>query len=142
MDTRFRKGERKSPATEIKQGQRLSPKTEIKPGQRFSPKTEFRKGQPAPNHLPVGSETIRRQAGTGTLRGWVKIAEPNIWQPRAVYVWEQANGKVPEGLVVHHIDHNALNDAIENLELKTRKEHVDEHRKELLEARKLKQHCA
>jgi HNH endonuclease len=145
---KIRPGQRISPATEIKPRQRLSPETEIKPGQRFSPRTEiqlgqrfgmateFKKGQPARNKLEIGTQTIRRAAMTGKLRGWVKIAEPNVWKPRAIFVWEQHHGPVPKGMIVHHKDRNTTNDSIENLELKTRGEHVNEHRAELFAARK------
>jgi hypothetical protein len=132
-------GERHSPATEIKQGQRLSPQTEIQPGQRLSPQTEFKRGQSAHNRLEVGAETIRIESATGNPRGWVKVAEPNVWRPRAIVVWERHNGVVPKGMIVHHKDRNTINDVIENLELATRKQHVAEHRQELLEARKAKQ---
>lgn len=34
-------------------------------------------------------------------------------------IWEMHNGTIPEGMEVDHIDHNRLNNAIENLRLVT-----------------------
>lgn len=43
------------------------------------------------------------------------------------YVWEKHNGPVPEGVVVHHKDHNPLNNDVSNLELMNVKEHSRYH---------------
>lgn len=124
---RFIPGIRPSPRIEIRPGERRSPATEFRPGERRSPKTEFVPGQPAPNHLSVGTVTIRTAKDTGVQRAWVKIAEPNVWRRRAVVVWESVNGPVPRGRVIHHKDRDSLNDAIENLASLTRAEHALEH---------------
>jgi len=42
---------------------------------------------------------------------------------RCKYIWEQQNGEMPKGKMIHHIDGNKKNDAIENLQLCSRKEH-------------------
>jgi hypothetical protein len=42
-------------------------------------------------------------------------------------VWESANGPVPEGYVIHHIDGNKGNNALENLEMVTKYEHTRIH---------------
>ena len=42
-------------------------------------------------------------------------------------IWEEHNGKIPKGFVVHHIDENKLNNDINNLELKSLKKHSSEH---------------
>lgn len=39
-----------------------------------------------------------------------------------VQVWEQHNGKVPDGYYIDHIDGNVLNDSIDNLRLALPKE--------------------
>jgi len=130
---RFLPGRSYSPQTQFKPGCRPSPATEIKPGQRISVATEFTFGQPAPNKLPVGSVTERRDP-QGNMRAWVKVAEPNIWKFRAVVVWESLHGLLPRGSVVHHKDRDSLNDVPENLVGLTRKEHVAEHQLEIAEA--------
>lgn len=43
-------------------------------------------------------------------------------------IWEYHNGTIPEGMVVHHIDHNRANNAIENLQLLDTRKHGDEQR--------------
>lgn len=43
------------------------------------------------------------------------------------YIWEKANGPVPEGFHVHHIDHNPANNKLENLELVDETEHARYH---------------
>lgn len=42
-------------------------------------------------------------------------------------IWEYHNGPIPKGMHIHHIDHNPLNNAIENLECLSRSEHVKKH---------------
>jgi hypothetical protein len=41
--------------------------------------------------------------------------------------WEQANGPIPKGYVVHHKDHNKLNNSIDNLECIPRGSHQTLH---------------
>jgi hypothetical protein len=74
----------------------------------------------------VGTERVR-DYGNGP-RVWVKVEQPRRWKARAVVVWEESNGPVPSGSVVHHEDRDSLNDALENLRCLTRAEHLDEHR--------------
>lgn len=47
------------------------------------------------------------------------------------YLWEKVNGKIPEGYQIHHIDHNPLNNSIDNLELVKKGEHQKKHGAEL-----------
>lgn len=42
-------------------------------------------------------------------------------------VWKLFNGEKPKGYVIHHIDHNKLNDRLDNLELMKRGEHIRHH---------------
>ena len=39
------------------------------------------------------------------------------------YVWEEVNGPIPEGMLIHHVDGDKLNNEIENLELVSHKDH-------------------
>jgi hypothetical protein len=62
------------------------------------------------------------------VRFFVKIAEPNMWVEQAVVVWWNHHGPVPLGMLLHHKDGNSLNDAICNLRLVSRAEHLALHR--------------
>jgi len=44
------------------------------------------------------------------------------------YVWEYYNGIIPKGYDIHHKDHNKDNNNIDNLELLTKKEHIEIHK--------------
>jgi hypothetical protein len=50
-------------------------------------------------------------------------------ESRAVYVWEQRNGKLPNGCEIHHINHDRTDDRIENLQCIPRHEHRLLHEK-------------
>ena len=43
------------------------------------------------------------------------------------YVWEQANGQIPDGYVVHHINHDKLYNRLANLQLMTYQKHAAHH---------------
>lgn len=42
-------------------------------------------------------------------------------------VWEAFNGPIPKGYVIHHKDHNKLNDRLDNLQLMSNDEHTKHH---------------
>lgn len=107
----------------------------IAPGERHSQSTEFKRGQLARNKLPAGAVRERRETNTGLMRAWVKVAEPNVWQKRAIVVWESVHGPLPQGQVVHHRDRNSLNDEPDNLVALTMTAHQAEHELEMAEAR-------
>lgn len=66
----------------------------------------------------------------GHLRahGWVANKTAHQWVHRMV--WETANGEIPEGYVIHHIDNNPSNNELENLELLSAYDHQSEHYKD------------
>ncbi len=103
----------------------------------LSPASEFKKGRVSEKTMPIGSVTFRKDK-RGTVRAWVKIANPKTWELRAVVVWKAKFGNVPKGCVIHHIDRDALNDDINNLSCMTRAAHLDEHRKEHIAAKSKK----
>lgn len=108
----------------------------IAKGERRSAATEFRPGVRPVNHQPVGTVRIRqRKNRTDAPRAWVKVAEPNMWRLRALLVYEAANGPVPKGLVVHHLNDDSLDDRPENLAALTRAEHALAHEVTLTAAR-------
>ena len=43
------------------------------------------------------------------------------------YLWEQANGPIPEGMVIHHVDGDNRNNDLTNLVLVTPQEHSRIH---------------
>ena len=98
---------------------------------RHSPKSEFKKGNKVWNTKPVGSIYLTAQG-----RYEIKIAHPAKWKKLARHVWESNHGEIPDGMLIHHIDGNCLNDKIENLELMTRAEHLMVHKKEFEHKRK------
>lgn len=100
----------------------------IPKGERRARSTEFRPGQRPGNYLPVGTVRIRKRPRRDDRRAWVKVADPNVWRPRAVVEYERAYGPVPVGKVVHHIDEDQLNDDPANLSALTRSEHLAVHR--------------
>lgn len=105
-----------------------TPWNKNKKGIHLSPNSEFKEGQKAINHLPVGTLVIRIGKG-GTKRRFIKVAEPNRWTEYAKWVWLNKGGRsISKGLLVHHINGNALDDRFSNLQLVTRSEHLKIHR--------------
>jgi hypothetical protein len=100
----------------------------------LSPATEFKSGPRPELRAPAGTVSIRIDKNDKP-RAFVKVSDPNIWKLRAVIVWESVHGPLPKGLLVHHCDRDTLNDSADNLESKTRAQHLMEHRHELEEAR-------
>ena len=49
-------------------------------------------------------------------------------EPVSRWVWSDANGEIPKGMHIHHKDGDCSNDALENLECVTPKEHAQRHR--------------
>lgn len=106
-------------------------------GSRRNVATEFKPGTIPANRLPVGSVTVRHRVGRQDgPRAWVKIADPNVWRPRAVVEWEKAHGPLKRGQVVHHKNRDTLDDSLGNLEAIDRAKHLHEHRPEFEGKRK------
>lgn len=97
----------------------------------------FKAGMESAKKRAIGSVTFRKDK-SGKVRAWVKIANnsnPYDWQLRTVVNWENANGKVPTGMIVHHRNRNTLDDKLSNLKLLSRADHLSEHRHEFEEKR-------
>lgn len=77
-----------------------------------SKKTQFKKGNKPHNWLPVGSEWINDKGYT-----YVKISEPNNWQLKHRYIYEQHHGKIPKGYSIIFLDGNKNNYDLDNLQL-------------------------
>lgn len=103
LDTRFKKGI-------IAWNKGL--KTGVKPS------NIFKKGNITWNTKPIGSERI--EAKNGYVE--IKVAEPNKWERKHRWIYEQHYGKVPKGYVVIFADRNKYNFEISNLILVSRSE--------------------
>ena len=87
--------------------------------------TSFKKGNAPANRKPLYTERIDSKDGFILI----KVPErnphtgfPTRYKHKHVWVWEQANGPVPEGHVVAFRDSNKLNCELDNLMLLTRTE--------------------
>ena len=65
----------------------------------------------------------------------MKVSEPNVWKLRAQVVWEESNGPLPRGMVIHHENGDKLDDRLENLAACTKAEHLAHHRDDHANAR-------
>lgn len=81
--------------------------------------TMFKKGNVPQNHRPVGSERVGKD---GYMQ--IKVAEPNKWQQKNVYIYEKHYGKIPKGYKVIFLDQNKYNFSIENLACVSNREHA------------------
>ena len=82
-------------------------------GIRRSSRTRFKRGHRPHNQRDIGSECVH---GDGYV--YLRIASGCV--PKHRYVWEQANGEVPEGYVVAFRDGNRRNCDLSNLYLLSR----------------------
>jgi len=98
-------------------------------GIHLSPKSEFKKGNRPYNTGKIGELRIWID-NTKNKRRYIKIGEPHDWIEYSRYVFLKKGYAIPEGCVIHHKDRNTLNDDIDNLECLTRRQHLEEHRKE------------
>ena len=85
-------------------------------------RTQFKKGSRPHNTRPVGYECFRRVKDTGYVYIKVRDGEPMVLKHR--WVWEQANGPIPEGCNIVFRDGDSRNCSLGNLELVSRVEHA------------------
>ena len=71
------------------------------------------------NKKPIGSERLDER---GNVR--IKIAQPNKWVRKHIYIYEQHYGKIPKGKVIVFLDGNKQNCDIKNLKLVDKKEQL------------------
>lgn len=67
-----------------------------------------------------------RKRGTGTItsNGYHATGSAgSTLRFTHIAVWEKYNGSVPQGMIVHHINENKLDNRIENLQLLSRRDH-------------------
>ena len=78
------------------------------------------RGKPPHNVLSVGTE--RRS------NGHIKVkCDDGKWRYRARLIWEREHGPITKTMLVHHINEDPYDDALENLQLVTRAEHARIH---------------
>lgn len=107
-------------------------------GIHLSPDTEFRRGRRPKNKAELGEVRIRIRKRDGKQRAWIKVGRPNKWRLRCYVLWEQAGGpKVPPDFFLHHCDGDTMNDTLTNLAVVSRAFHLQLHRPEFEEKRKL-----
>lgn len=76
----------------------------------------FKKGNRPHNAKSVGCEVFNGEY-------WeVKVAEPDVWNLKHRMIWEEHNGKIPEGYLVTFLDGNINNFDINNLALISKNE--------------------
>jgi len=84
--------------------------------------TWFRKGHRPHTTLHDGAITVRRDC-SGIYYKHIRLAK-NKWVMLHRYLWQQAYGPIPKGMVVRFKDGNSLNCQLDNLEMVTRAEHL------------------
>lgn len=77
--------------------------------------------RPHPFAVPAGTERIVKDG-----RMSVKC-EDGKWRYRSRLVWTAANGPIPPGGIIHHVNEKPLDDRLENLQLVSRAEHARIH---------------
>lgn len=116
----FKKGQRRSPATEFKKGGVPWNKGKYC---RWSPETEFKDGHIPANTRPMYAKRIVTEGKRCKRKACqIKVHEKGRWEYLARYVWTQAGNTVPKGYVMYHKDGNGLNDELSNLECISRSE--------------------
>jgi hypothetical protein len=76
----------------------------------------------------LGNVNRYPQAGYWMLRWNDGGRKVHIWEHRKV--WEDANGPIPTGLIVHHRNGDGFDNRLDNLELLTRADHARVHKSE------------
>lgn len=84
--------------------------------------TWFRKGCKSMNSLPVGTEVFRDGYVLLKLRDGAELKQWDRWVLKHRYVWEQAHGPIPEGMMVIFLDGNTRNCELSNLALISKEE--------------------
>lgn len=76
-----------------------------------------------------GEKSWRYKGGSLMKNGYVQlnIGRKHVLEHR--YLWEQANGPIPTGSVIHHMNHNRSDNRLENLMLLTTGDHTRLHLK-------------
>jgi len=99
----------------------------------FNVKRELHPTYTTPNKIVVGYNTVEAPSWwKGSLTDGFRAYEHHIVCCEALGLTS-----MPSGHVVHHIDHNKLNNSIENLQMMTRSKHMSYHAKEYWKVQRL-----
>ena len=88
----------------------------------------FKKGHISKNALYDGAVTLRKRIGRNDQDYFFIRTASMKWKLYHVHLWEIKNGKVPVGHVVRFINGDHQDVRLENLELITRKEHLEKNK--------------
>ena len=80
----------------------------------------------------------KSQSDRSYYRGWIKRDGKTVKEYLHRYMWECANGPIPKGYDVHHIDGNHDNNTLDNFALVLNENHVKHHHENISEGRKAK----
>ncbi len=78
----------------------------------------------------IDSEKLKNIVGTnqrGRDRKKIRVNGLIVMEHR--HIWEQHNGKIPKDMFIHHKNGNPQDNHINNLQMVTRKEHGEIHKK-------------
>lgn len=81
-------------------------------------------------HTEESKEKISKKLNKGGYTNWqgYKIIQDKRKDTREHRkIWEEHNGPIPKGYVIHHIDEDKLNNNIDNLAIMSRSEHAKHH---------------
>lgn len=67
------------------------------------------------------------RTGTITKNGYKAIRLNGVIKYEHRLIWEQAYGEIPKGYQIHHINHNKLDNRLENLEMISNSDHQKQH---------------
>lgn len=85
--------------------------------------SQFKKNN-LPHNTAEADGVIRiRNDKSGAKYKWIRMSL-GVWKMLHVHIWEQANGKVPEGHIITFKDKNRLNVVLENLQMLTLAENM------------------
>jgi hypothetical protein len=75
-------------------------------------------------HRPLYSERIDKKDGYTWIKISITSPKRKAWKEKHRWLWEQANGPIPEGMVIIFLDRDRRNCELENLALISRAENV------------------
>mgnify|MGYP000491684111 CR=1 FL=1 len=84
-------------------------------------------------NMPKGEQNHRWAGGVSRANGYINLRKGARYIPEHRLVMEEHLGRrLRTDEVVHHINHDKTDNRIENLQVMSRAEHIDEHRDDLV----------